>query len=409
MGRSTTKQKKSSAGKNIAIFFIVFVILEGLLFFGLSKVFKNEDSVVKIGGYSFYIMDSDHMGKDAPKKSLVIASNGTPGKDKLGFAVLCKNVGKEGTTVAWLYDISSKGDTVDGVVYTVYQESAPSQMYDLKSDDIIGIATSYYITAGKIISFVTTPFGMGVCVGAPLVLLILIELIIAIARRSDDDDYDEDDDDEYDDDENVTLDDFLYGGENDEVYTTSKPKDTYEEEFEDKYASMMNTAQPMTTGHVMQPIKPVFDEPDEQETEAFEQPEEPVYEQPAPAPVSEQPAPAPVEEPKPEIDPSYYEKASKLIDEAAAETPAEEEIPAPQPTSEPQRRPKPANRPASAQHRPNAQRRRPPQNGAPRRNPNAPQRRPRPQVQAQDANAALEQLMKMMEEEQNKLKNKTDK
>lgn len=125
MSRSQTKQKKSSAAKNVAIFFIVFIILEGLIVFGLSKLFKNEDSVVTIGGYSFYLMDSDNMAPDSPKNSLVIAAEGVPSPDKTGYAVLCKNVGGEGTTVGWLLDVSSKGDTVDGVVYTVYQNSAP--------------------------------------------------------------------------------------------------------------------------------------------------------------------------------------------------------------------------------------------------------------------------------------------
>ena len=367
MSRSQTKQKKSSAAKNVAIFFIVFIILEGLIVFGLSKLFKNEDSVVTIGGYSFYLMDSDNMAPDSPKNSLVIAAEGVPSPDKTGYAVLCKNVGGEGTTVGWLLDVSSKGDTVDGVVYTVYQNSAPDKHYDLKSDDIIGIATSYYMTAGKIISFVATPFGMAICIAAPLVLLVVIELIMAIARRSTDDDYDDDDED-YDDegDENVTLDDFLYGGENDEVYTSEKPKDTYQEEFEDKYASMMRkTERPA----------PVYEEP--------EQPvEEPVYEEPA-QPVqpvqTEEPAPAPVQQ----------------------EAPAEEPAPAPAP----EKKPEPAHRPRPANGQP--PRKRPPQHGARPAGAHRPaQHRPanRPATPRQDANAALAQLMKMMEEEQNKLK-----
>lgn len=273
MSKSQTKQKKSSAAKNVAIFFIVFVILEGLIIFGLSRLFKNEDTVVKLGGYSFFLMDSDNMSPDAPKESLVIASNGTPSTDKIGYPMLCRNVGNQGTTVAWLKEIGSKGDTVDGVVYTVFQNSDNTVTYDLSSSDIVGIATSYYMTAGKIVSFVITPFGMGICIIAPLVLLVLIELIMAIARRSRDDDYD--DDDEYDDEDEedgVTLDDFLYGGENDDVYVGGKPKDTYEEEFEDKYASMMNRQ--------TEPAKPAYDEP------VYEEPvyEEPVYEEPVAEP-----------------------------------------------------------------------------------------------------------------------------
>lgn len=409
MSKSTTKQKKSSAGKNVAIFFIVFVILEGLIIFGLSQAFKNEDSVVKIAGYSFFLMDSDNMGADAPKDSLVIASNGTPAKDKKGFAMLCKNVENEGTTVAWLYDISSKGDTVDGVVYTVFQEAYPDKMYDLKSEDIVGIATSYYKTAGKIVSFVTTPFGMGVCIAVPIFLLIVIELIISASRRSREDDYDDDDedyDDDYDRNDNVTLDDFLYGGENDDVYTTGKPKETYQEEFEDKYASLLDrkpAPEPVPAPH-SEPQEELLDD-DDDNFGVY-----PFNVQSEPEPESE-PESAAEEAPQNEVDPSYYEKAAKLIDEAVANTaePAEEEKPAAAPA--PQRKPRPQQRP-SGQGAPRAKR--PPQQGG-RRPAGAanPQRRPRPQqsrpvAPRQDANAALQQLMQMMEEEQSKLK-KSDK
>lgn len=392
MSKSQTKQKKSSAAKNVAIFFIVFVILEGLIIFGLSRLFKNEDTVVKLGGYSFFLMDSDNMSPDAPKESLVIASNGTPSTDKIGYPMLCRNVGNQGTTVAWLKEIGSKGDTVDGVVYTVFQNSDNTVTYDLSSSDIVGIATSYYMTAGKIVSFVITPFGMGICIIAPLVLLVLIELIMAIARRSRDDDYD--DDDEYDDEDEedgVTLDDFLYGGENDDVYVGGKPKDTYEEEFEDKYASMMNRQ--------TEPAKPAYDEP------VYEEPvyEEPVYEEPVAEPDYEETAvEEAIPEEKPQIDQSYYERASKMIDDAVAVKAEEPEVAVAAPVSEPETESRPQR---SAQHRPQSgQRRRPPQSGARRRPANG-QSRPGPAAgQRQNANAALEQLMKMMEEEQNKLK-----
>ncbi len=162
MSRSKTKQKRSSAAKNVAVFFIVFAILEGLIMYGLSRVFNDENKVIGIFGYNLFIMDSDKMGEVAPKDSLVIADSTTPSP---GNAALCRNVGDEGTTVVWLLEAGSKGDTVDGIVYTVYQESDPDKKYDIKSDDIIGVATSYYSTAGRIVRFVTSPVGMGICAG----------------------------------------------------------------------------------------------------------------------------------------------------------------------------------------------------------------------------------------------------
>ena len=86
---SVTKRKKKS-GKGVAIFFIVFIILEGLLIFGLSRVFKNKDVTPSIAGYSMYIMDGDAMGDAVPKGSLVIAANGAPSVEGIKKAVLAE-------------------------------------------------------------------------------------------------------------------------------------------------------------------------------------------------------------------------------------------------------------------------------------------------------------------------------
>lgn len=249
---SKTKQRKSTAGKSIAVFFIVFIILEGLIIFGLKSVFKTEDSVPTFGGYGFFLMDSDNMSPSVPKNTLVISVIGTPGADKISNAVLCKNVGDEGTTVAWLNEIGSKGDKVNGVVYTVLQDNVSGadseggvRYYDVESSDVIGVATSHYITAGKIISFVITPFGIAICLAVPLVMLVLLELVVAVTNRSDDDSYEPEDygrDERYDgmrqsrrdgqQSGNVALDDFLYGGNGDDGYGNMKPHADYAEEFD---------------------------------------------------------------------------------------------------------------------------------------------------------------------------------
>ena len=417
MSRSQTKRKKSSAGKNVAVFFIVFILLEALLIFGLTRLFKNEDSVVKISRFSFFIMDSDNMGQEPPKDSLVVVSNGVPSDQKTGSAVLAKNVEGEGTTVGWLYEVGTKGDTVDHLVYTIYQTKSPDKMFDLTGSDIVGQATSYYITAGKIITFVKTPFGMAVAGGAPLLLMIIIELIIVAAHRSSDDDFDYEDDTEMlPPTDNVTLDDFLYGGQGDEVYNGGKPSDNFADEFgdqfEDKYAGMMNKN-----------AKPDFDvnapEAYEEDVEAFmpQQPEAPVYEEePVQQPVYEEPVPAPAPAPAPaqqsNVDPSYYERASKMIDDAVAPKaevqPEAVEAAAPvaaQPEAPAQERPRRPQQP-----HPGAPRRRPPQGGArpaPRRRP-APPRAQHHAAPHKDANATLEELMKLMEEEQKKLRDQQD-
>ena len=215
---SATKQK-SSAGKNVLIFFIVFIILEAGILLLISKViFKNKDVTPTIAGYSLYLMDSTAMGDSVPQGSLVIASNNTtPSVDKIGEAIVCENVPGVGTSVFRLYDISEAEDK-SGVIYTIYQENNPNRLYQVKSKNIVGTASTYYKTAGKVINFVISKFGFIVCLAVPLFLLIVIELIIVIATGSSDDEYDEDEEEEEfengNEPETVSLDDFLFGGQN---------------------------------------------------------------------------------------------------------------------------------------------------------------------------------------------------
>ena len=214
---SVTKQK-SHAGRNVFVFFLVFTILVAGVVIGLSYVFKNKDVTPSVAGYSLYIMDSDKMLDKVPRGALVLASNDTPSAEKLGKAVLCENVPGVGTSVFWLADVSSR-EGQDGVYYTVYQEKNPSLTYELRSSNVVGEATTYYTTAGKAITFMTSRFGMVICIGSPIALMIIIELIMAIASS---DSYDEDDEDEYEDDfvvedrkkeKPASLDDILFSGD----------------------------------------------------------------------------------------------------------------------------------------------------------------------------------------------------
>ena len=211
MGSAT--KTKSHAGRHVFIFFLVFTILVAAIVIGMAKVFKNKDVTPSIAGYSLYIIDSDRMLDKVPRGSLVLASNETPSIEKVGKAVLCERVPGVGTSVFWLADVTAK-EGEDGVVYTVYQEKNTSITYDIKSTNVVGEATTYYTWAGKVITFMISRFGMVICIGSPIALMIIIELIIAIASS---DGYDEDDDDEDDEDDEIekpsSIDDFLFSGD----------------------------------------------------------------------------------------------------------------------------------------------------------------------------------------------------
>ncbi len=212
---SKTKQK-STAAKSVAIFFIVFIILELLVLFGLSRVFKNKDVTPSVMGYSMYIMSSDKMQSDdakisIPKGALVVASEGSPSKEGINKAVIAENIPGVGTSVFWMEELAPKEDGTDGVVYTLSQTKNPSKKYYVNSENIVGVTNTYYMTAGKVIGFLTTTVGVAICVIIPLFLWVLIEMIIAIKNHACADDDEEED---TDDDEEVELDDFLFGGEN---------------------------------------------------------------------------------------------------------------------------------------------------------------------------------------------------
>lgn len=206
---SKTK-KKSSAGKKVAVFFIVLIIIEILAIVGVTRVFKNDDVTPSFAGYSVFLMDSAKMENDVPKNTLVLAEEVSPSKDKIGKAVLCENVPGIGTSVFWLADVVSKGENIDGVIYKVYQGDDSENIYEVKAKDVVGVATSYYTTVGKIIRFVKSYVGMAICVAIPLLFMIVLEIIIAIAkhsssRKQDNDEYDVEDEEE----EDETLEDFL--------------------------------------------------------------------------------------------------------------------------------------------------------------------------------------------------------
>ena len=288
---SVTKQK-SHAGRNVFVFFLVFTILVAIVVIGLSYVFKNKDVTPSVAGYSLYIMDSDKMLDKVPRGALVLASNDTPSAEKLGKAVLCEKVPGVGTSVFWLADVNSK-EGQDGVYYTVYQEKNPSLTYELRSENVVGEATTYYTTAGKAITFMTSRFGMVICIGSPIALMIIIELIMAIASSDDYDDDDDDDDDYIEKNERekpASLDDILFSGddstpfskrqldENDDKYIQSEDDYSDEETDADIIGAVVEVDEPEET--ILEP---------EAEAEPEPEPEPEVAEVEEPAPVKEEP------------------------------------------------------------------------------------------------------------------------
>lgn len=380
MGAVSTS-KKSSAGKNVLVFFIVFIILEMLIIFGIGKVFKNKDVTPNVMGYSLFMTKEDLVqnGPDGtvvavPKNVLVIASNGLPDPtNKIGCAILCENIDGVGTGVYWLADMTENKDKT-GVDYTV---TNGTQSYVIKSTNIVGVCASYFVTAGKVIGFVTQKFGMICCAVVPLFLLVLIELIIAIATHSSDDDEDEDEDDE-EEEKTVELDDFLFGGqsEGEQIAKRRRKAKAAMEESEETEEPEHSDKKPEA--------EEKSDEPEKSDNEEFDidmkQPS--VKEREAAAKAAEEEAPAAAAEETPAL---AAEEVKEESSENAPEQPAAEAAAA---AVEEAPEAAPEKRPAKRQGtRPSARRR-------------------RAAGSSVTSDASLEDLMKLMEEEQNKLRNK---
>ncbi len=354
MGASTNK--KSNAGKNVLVFFIVFIILEMLIIFGIGKVFKNKDVTPSFAGYSLYMTNSELTAKtedgtyevSVPKNVLIIASNGlTNATEKIGTAVLCEKVEGVGTGVFWLADVNSN-EGGDGVVYTI---SNGDRYYDVTSKNIVGGTSSYFKTAGMVITFVTSKFGMIVCAVVPLFVLVLIELIIAIATHSPEEDEEEEEEEE---EEEVKLDDFLFGGQNEgEQIAKRRQQLEQQQQTEQSYSQSEN----------------IFNPSEEKDSLDVDFRRNAVQKEPKTEPT--------VSDDESKMS-EYYEKASKLVDNAVTE---QESVPSKTAPKKPvQRRPRPQGQRSS--------------------------QRPGPARTASDTgSASLEELMKLMEEEQNKLKN----
>ncbi|MBE6869210.1 MAG: hypothetical protein E7494_10685 [Ruminococcus albus] len=382
MGAVSTS-KRSSAGKNVLVFFIVFMILEMLIIFGVGKVFKNKDVTPSVLGYSLFMTNEDLLKTEngvttvvVPKNVLVIASNGvSEPKNNISKAILCENVESEGTGVYWLANVVEKEKGKDGVDFIV---ANGGKDYRIDKSDAIGVCASYFVTAGKVINFITQKFGMICCAVVPLFLLVLIELIIAIATHSPEEDEEEEDEDEGE--KNVQLDDFLFGGKNESEQIAKrrkKPVSEDDEEEDDEDISVRKAVKPAHNDDfdfdigVRKTTKAPTTIPDIQAFPA----------QPAKQPAAEadfdsreffgvQPnnagAPAPQQDNSSLRlkDDEYYEKASQLVEGSESQS-------------------RPARRPAGQR---------------PRR------RRPVSSSNGADNGASLEDLMKLMEEEQNKLK-----
>jgi len=275
---SVTKQK-SHAGRSVFVFFLVFTILVAGVVIGLSYVFKNKDVTPSIAGYSLYIMDSDKMLDKVPRGALVLASNDTPSVEKLGKAVLCENVPGVGTSVFWLASIDSKGS--EGVFYTVYQEKNPALTYELTPSKVVGEATTYYTWAGKVITFMTSRFGMVICIGSPIALMIIIELVMAIASSESYDDDDEDDDDDLRREPAPTsIDDILFSGDDSTPIIKTQP--AVDDEYidsgsvypDDEEDADIIGGEPVEMAEPEQPVKETEPAPEETAETAEQAPEQ---------------------------------------------------------------------------------------------------------------------------------------
>lgn len=175
------KTVRKNAAKSVWIFFIVVILVIILGLIVTALVFKNPDVTPSAFGYSAFIMDEDGMGDSVPKGALIIAKNYSPSSDNLGDAILCEEVKGHGTTVIRLSNIVPNTKTV---IYQGFYDNDREKIYDIPSSKLIGKAVSYNMVLGKIISFVTSYKGRAVLIVVPILMLLVCEGIIGIYSKN---------------------------------------------------------------------------------------------------------------------------------------------------------------------------------------------------------------------------------
>lgn len=175
--------KKNKVLKIIQLLVIIIFIIAIIGMLVISLVFKNENSTPKIFGYNLYIMNGTNMEPAIPDGSAVISKLGSLGNTPIGSVALCNIVENELTAI--LRIVSVETDEMGNVFYIAKNDTSPStDVIRISSDKVIGEAIYSDELIGIILRFSTSQIGLILVVISPCFLLIIYQLFMIFKKRS---------------------------------------------------------------------------------------------------------------------------------------------------------------------------------------------------------------------------------
>lgn len=156
----------------------VLLLLSGLFIYAsvADLMVQPDGAPVALFGVRIAPVRTDDLAPQVSAGDAVIVSSTAPEQIQAGDLVVYRPVGAQ---VGVGRAVSSS--TILDVLYVTVQSG--SQAVSVPADHIYGTASRFIPYAGYVLDFLDTPAGTVICIGGPLLILILIE-IISVVRRA---------------------------------------------------------------------------------------------------------------------------------------------------------------------------------------------------------------------------------
>lgn len=172
---------KNTSMKKFGIVSVVIILFVLILLFTLSVIFKEGKATGSIMGQRFFITETSDMEPAISEKSLIMAKNKTLNADNIGCVLLCEGVSDNQATLYRLVDVQT---TTDTLIYRVCHDSTPNDVISISASNVIGEATYAFPTAGKLLLFVLSTEGTVICIVIPVFILSIILLCMTLVRKT---------------------------------------------------------------------------------------------------------------------------------------------------------------------------------------------------------------------------------
>lgn len=178
---------KKNAAVIIRIGIAILLAFAVVAVLAVTLIFSQKNSTPRIFGYSIYIMNGKNMEPAIPERSAVFSKNGALPDDAVGTIALCNVFDKKLTTVLRVAGVES----IDGkTVYLMKSDVGEADdIIRVPSEDVIGQAVSVSKSLGGVLSFASSRYGILVFIIFPCAVLLIFQLIQTLKKLSGKDDF----------------------------------------------------------------------------------------------------------------------------------------------------------------------------------------------------------------------------